>query len=78
MAWRPIHEAPKDGTRILLHSGKDWSNACYVGYFGKKPYGRSGGIGTGNTPDGWLSEPGDYTKYPRYWMPLPNAPVPIA
>lgn len=71
MEWRPIKDAPKDGTRILLHRGNDWSNACYVGYFGTKPYGRESGFGP---REAWLSEPGDYTKYPRYWMPLPEPP----
>lgn len=76
MTWQPIREAPKNGSRILLHDGDALSlHSAYVGYFGFVPQGRPGNPNYyGTERKAWLSEPGRYEKSPRYWMPLPKAP----
>ena len=72
MIWLPIVEAPKDGTRLLLWNGNSDPSAIYVGYHGNVPYRRPGDKVLGVVQRRWLSEPGDYIKRPRFWMPLPE------
>lgn len=75
--WRPISEAPRDGTRVLV-----WSDELYM-----KPYISWWGVDhnapeDGNEQEEWLTGDGDswstgyyYTPCkPTHWMPLPPAP----
>lgn len=71
MTWRPIKEAPTDGTRILLSNGRDWPSSVYVGYYGSSPFNRERKM---RSERGWLTEPGGYLRRPAYWMPLPTGP----
>lgn len=75
--WKPISEAPRDGTRVLV-----WSDELYM-----KPYIAWWGVDQnapedGNEQEEWLTGDGDswstgyyYTPCkPTHWMPLPPAP----
>lgn len=82
-AWRPIAEAPKDGTRMFLW--KDGWPAAFVGQWRESS--------SDDVPDGWAMDelmciPGALTdgflgwqeeidegSMPTHFMPLPDAPA---
>lgn len=59
--WRPISEAPKDGTRILVDDMV--SRRCEIAYWD---------VDAG----GWLTKDGDRSCGPTDFMPLPPPPIP--
>ena len=61
-AWRPISEAPKDGTRITLAvaGGRVWPQCWW-----RKMQ---------RVPDRWESFIGRVPINPTHWMPLPSPP----
>ena len=76
MVWRPIEEAPKDGTRVLLYWPKFGSNPRQeIGYFEMQKYHSK------PTPYWWSSNAVKnygvrwYRDYqPTHWQPLPQPP----
>lgn len=64
-AWRPIVEAPTDGTEILLTNGKE----VIIGWFSRGEW--TGGC-YGEYSE--VSEEIEIDK-PTHWMPLPSVPT---
>lgn len=58
--WRPIEEAPKDGTEILIVDRVGMCVAKWAEYCGWISY----------TDDGWY----EACVWPTHWRPLPPAP----
>lgn len=61
--WQPIETAPKDGRFVLI--AFDCPNPEYKA------------VCVARIRKGWStwdSFPGDYTKHPTHWMPLPPPP----
>lgn len=56
--WRPIEDAPKDGTRFLFTNGTMVGIGHYVG-------------GIAFAADSWQ---GERNTEPKYWMPIPTIP----
>lgn len=65
--WRPIGEAPKDGTRIIVASDEYGSVWCDV-WWEVRP--RAGAR--------WTSFVGPLRFQPTHWMPLPAPPNPAS
>lgn len=59
--WRPIAEAPKDGSEVLGFEER--------GYVGRRVVMR-----WDIRFDQWVSVPGSYGLHPSRWMPLPEPP----
>lgn len=79
--WRPISEAPKDGTIILAFA--NGYSSPFVSWFGNDAYEKGdipaiGGCGAVEIGKHWCvegCEDGDSTLYePTHWMPLPPPP----
>lgn len=84
--WRPIAEAPKDGTEIILYSPeRPWKDAPCVGQNASTiPERVTSGqwiesLAEEDTEDysGWGSLDGGFTNEhpPTHWMPLPKPPT---
>lgn len=59
--WQPIETAPKDGTRVLLHTPDTHRYSPVLGSWS-------------DFEERW-EEWGDYYPcYPTHWMPLPEPP----
>ena len=57
--WRPIEDAPKDGTRFIFTNGSVVGVGFYVN-------------GHAFAADSWQ---GERDTTPKYWMPLPVLPT---
>lgn len=62
MAWKPIADAPKDGTKLLL--GTTYPTARYRVILGK----------WNERLREWQSEPGSWPMKPTHWMHPPTPP----
>lgn len=71
--WQPIETAPKDGTRILIHSGERCSN-CPDGTLGiSVAYWHDDAWSTGRNA---YSGADLYARHqPTHWMPAPIPPT---
>jgi len=71
--WRPIAEAPKDGTEIILSNGKDVSAGSWFG--GDEGTCDRDGAPNGDERDaGWMDWSGGMLPEPTHFMPIPAAP----
>lgn len=72
MKWRPISEAPRDGTTIIV--GRDMGDFGFVSgtaYFKGSP----GTFVSGWIARGFTDPPGELgLAHPSHWMPLPEPP----
>jgi hypothetical protein len=59
--WRPMDEAPKDGTQVLAH---DLNGSMHITFYGPRDVGL------------WILKGGVHNVFwlPLAWMPLPDAP----
>ena len=69
-AWRPVEDAPKDGTHLLLFgSGPGFQDCSVIGYFGRRPGYDDDVPSWREIGHGWRIGP------PIAWLPLPPPPV---
>lgn len=67
MEWRPISEAPKDGTNVLIYGAGTWAVASWESYAVEL-------WGTGWRDMGDIGWGGMSDVEPTAWMPLPPPP----
>lgn len=78
MGWRPIEEAPKDGTHFIgLIGGLPYDVHCREYIEGWKETGKSGWVSSGKKKLFFLKETSDSIMpcKPTHWIPLPQPPV---
>jgi hypothetical protein len=67
--WRPIEEAPKDGTHVVVFAAlrRDGTKR-------RSRRGCAASVAHYEQGWGWLSTPSDYQLHPTHFMPLPEPP----
>lgn len=76
-AWQPIETAPRDGSRIILHSYLGVGEGYFVtrGEMLVEHYAEADQIGGEYFwPKGWYGSDDEEFKYPTKWQPLPQPP----